>query len=177
MGKMTLLYLSISLALIPNNLFGGWGGSVGTETGSSGARVSEHTCLSDLSLGSVSTPSLTVHVNIQHVWNRTQACNTIKKTLQALRMWIFSVISIVKCYNLFVNVLLLFCKNSHWKTQVFFKLPFLHFPAIKQAMCWGVRQEIFNKLQLEVTTWSIMIPRLCYHVWTHPWIMPLRLGN
>ena len=77
MGKMTLLYLSISLALIPNNLFGGWGGSVGTETGSSGARVSEHTCLSDLSLGSVSTPSLTVQVNIQHVWNRTHACNTI----------------------------------------------------------------------------------------------------
>ena len=82
MGKMTRLYLSMSLALIPNSRVGGWGGSAGVDRGRSGARVlsSLHTCparvSSVLSRGNVSTPSLTVHVSIQHVWNRTQAWNT-----------------------------------------------------------------------------------------------------
>ena len=78
MGKMTRLYLSMSLARIPNILVGGPGGSAGVGTGSRGARVSSrHTCArSVFSRGSESTPSLTVHVSIQHVWNRTQAWNT-----------------------------------------------------------------------------------------------------
>lgn len=77
MGKMTRLYLSMSLARIPNRRVGGDGGSVGVLicVGSSGARVSLHMwrSLSVLSRGNVSTPSLTVHVNMQHVWKRTQA--------------------------------------------------------------------------------------------------------
>ena len=73
MGKMTRLYLSISLALIPSILVGGLAGRTGTAGGRSGARVSEQTWRSDLSLGSVSTPSLRVQVNIQQVWNLTQA--------------------------------------------------------------------------------------------------------
>ena len=81
MGKMTRLYLSMSLARIPNSRVGGWGGSAGVARGRRGARVlsSLHTCpvRSVLSRGNVSTPSLTVHVSMQHVWNRTQAWNTV----------------------------------------------------------------------------------------------------
>ena len=76
MGKTTRLYLSISLARIPKILVGGLGGRAGVLAtgGKSGALVSEQTCLSVLSLGSVSTPSLTVQVSMQQVWNLTQAC-------------------------------------------------------------------------------------------------------
>ena len=81
MGKMTRLYLSISLARIPHSRVGGFGGSAGVASGSSGARVSEHTCArSVLSRGSVSAPSFTVHVSMQHVWNLTHACKDRNNT-------------------------------------------------------------------------------------------------
>ena len=59
----------MSLALIPKSLLGGSAGIAGADigVGSSGARVSEHVCRSDLSRGNVSTPSFTVHVNMQQV--------------------------------------------------------------------------------------------------------------
>ena len=80
MGKMTLLYLSISLALMPSILVGGWvggGGRVGRIGcgGRRGALLPPRLDPSDLySLGSVSQPSFTVQVNMQQVWNLTHAC-------------------------------------------------------------------------------------------------------
>ena len=110
MGKMTRLYLSISLARMPNILVGGLAVRAGALAtgGSRGARCcSEQTCRSALSLGRLSTPSLTVQDNMQQVWNLTQAWTGENIKLPSI---------LPCCGSLRSNVFYFsFLKGSHWK--------------------------------------------------------------